>query len=1135
MRDFRLSLLLLLFTAPLCVCGQFRNIYSDPDPTNQIQGIHFISAKEGYVISKNWMGYTQDSGHTFIKKYITASNVDFNGYYVNLTFGFNPSGIHAFNKDTLIIYGDYGFVPAILVSSNQGNSFKLIYHSTLKLSIDNNGIESMCFPENAEIGYAVERNRILKSINRGKTWSIIFNDPDGRLYDIDFITNSTGYAISENKLLKTETGGNSWNQLDIPGDNLRSASFISDQKGWANMDGKIYYTADGGNSWNNQSNEFEHANKPIKFINDSVGYFIGNFYNIYRTDDRGKRWEPLPRNNAFSYNGLGHNKLFILNQSIIWAGGAHGFLELSTNGGGISMPIAHFKADLSELIGNNKVILRNYSKPGNQYRWFKNSKLLDTTYDASYLADRQSIDTVMLIVMKGSTSDTSEKVLIDTRINTQRCYAAFQAQIDTSSVRFIAGYNTPGVNHYWEFGDGETNNSDTNPLHQYKTAGEYTITHKVFNTIDKCRDSVSYKIIVYRTQNCISADFTYVADSFYTNKLTFTSHYDKTKEFDAYAMHVTGWEWGDGSTEYNLTHIFDSSQYYKVCMTVKNEKTGCIDKVCKPVFIEIEKGCNAEFKYDVYYGGGMHAEIKPHTPSATRKNIWIINDWDTINTGNKNYFDKSFAVPKEEWGLYIPSWQGGSCGRSSLEIGIDSLNKSIKHIVYDSKTNCADTMQKNIRIKRRREVYIKDVPNPNFPQAVSFYAYELNLSGDTIPYYSPGWRIEGPGGTTYFGGGNGSWQFNYTFPYSQRVKISIPNDECPSNQPREIYYSHFDIVADPCPIFPPDFEYKIQEEDSLSILFTDVTLITNKQFNNVVLWIFGDGDSSMLNAPIHTYKKPGSYEVILRYKNVNGCTKEKRKQVTITPPCTIYSRFSLTRDAIVPAKIKFINKSTSTTPSTKHMWFFGNGDSSSAKDPEYFYKIAGTYEVKLRSRESIICESWYDTTIIVTKTDICNISPEFKMFFTNNYIQFEDITTPANSIYMKYWNFGDGTSDSSASPLYEYKASGIYNICLNIVRDSICSAEICDSVSISIPSRKGVELFPNPSNSNISVRFSASEIKPIYISLLNYQGKTLKKIHLNSLNGPNEYKFDIVDLPKGNYLIQVLGLDKPLSNKFIKL
>ena len=130
MRNFRLSLLL-LFTVPLCVCGQFRNIYSDPDPTNQIQGIHFISAKEGYVISKNWIGYTQDSGHTFIKKYITASNVDFNGYYVNLTFGFNPSGIHAFSKDTLIIYGDYGFVPAILVSSNQGNSFKLIYHSTL--------------------------------------------------------------------------------------------------------------------------------------------------------------------------------------------------------------------------------------------------------------------------------------------------------------------------------------------------------------------------------------------------------------------------------------------------------------------------------------------------------------------------------------------------------------------------------------------------------------------------------------------------------------------------------------------------------------------------------------------------------------------------------------------------------------------------------------------------------------------------------------------------------------------------------------------------------------------------------------------------------------------------------------------
>ena len=182
---------------------------------------------------------------------------------------------------------------------------------------------------------------------------------------------------------------------------------------------------------------------PITFLNDSTGYYIGDAYNIYKTTDSGKIWEPLPRNNNYSYLLYTHNKLFFLDPLTVWAGGDHGFLEFSTNGGGITLPVAYFKADLSSLNIDSSVVLKNYSKTGNQYKWIKNSVQFATTYNASYFSNRLSIDTIKLVVLKGSHSDTSQTI-IDTRINTQRCFATFQTQIDTGTVKVIPGYKGRG-------------------------------------------------------------------------------------------------------------------------------------------------------------------------------------------------------------------------------------------------------------------------------------------------------------------------------------------------------------------------------------------------------------------------------------------------------------------------------------------------------------------------------------------------------------------------------------------------------------------------------------------------------------------------------------------------------------------
>jgi photosystem II stability/assembly factor-like uncharacterized protein len=272
---------------------------------NDIKKISMYSASSGYIAFTQWIGFTTDSGRTFTKKYITSGNVDYNGYSVNLTFGFGISGIQAFNADTIIAYGDYGSVPAILYSTDGGNTFRLVYQSTLNTQRVTLGVTDMSFPGNTAIGYAVEADRIIKSIDRGKTWTTVRNDPNSFFDHLEAIDPFNIFAYSDAKFLRTNTAGSSWQQLTVPGTTINCVGFISPSRGWINMqdDRGVYYTTDGGNTWTQRNNSAitPFTCNKMRFLDDSTGYAVGPLYTTYKTSDSGKTWEPLGRDNQYIY------------------------------------------------------------------------------------------------------------------------------------------------------------------------------------------------------------------------------------------------------------------------------------------------------------------------------------------------------------------------------------------------------------------------------------------------------------------------------------------------------------------------------------------------------------------------------------------------------------------------------------------------------------------------------------------------------------------------------------------------------------------------------------------------------------------------------------------------------------------
>lgn len=424
----RTHLLTLIFVLGYCsaVPGQMRQIYVGNSNYESIQNLSFYSPSDGYVASignsSPWVGYTTDTGHTFTKRYITLSNVNWNGYSPNLTFGFHPNGVKAFDQNNLIVYGDYGLVPAILTSNNGGLNFTLVFLDQLTY-VPNASVNDMAFPGNGTTGYAIDDDRILKTTNRGLAWSAIRIEQGSTFNRLIAVDDKTLFvystAYNKRNILYSSDGGATWRFLHLPADeSIIAADFINADKGWvilrdqATDEGKIFYTDNAGANWE-QKNDLRATPfycLRMKFINDSTGIAIAG-YTTFITTDSGRVWEPIPRDNNFSYLGYNFRNLLIYGNQLLWCGGDLNFLELNTNLKGPSIAKAFFAIDTAGLDQTGMVNLVNYSRSNYSYQWFLNGALISEKYNTSYTHDIQrTVDTIRLVVRNGSQSDTLERV-----------------------------------------------------------------------------------------------------------------------------------------------------------------------------------------------------------------------------------------------------------------------------------------------------------------------------------------------------------------------------------------------------------------------------------------------------------------------------------------------------------------------------------------------------------------------------------------------------------------------------------------------------------------------------------------------------------------------------------------------------
>ena len=442
------------------------------------------------------------------------------------------------------------------------------------------------------------------------------------------------------------------------------------------------------------------------------------------------------------------------------------------------------------------------------------------------------------------------------------------------------------------------------------------------------------------------------------------------------------WEFGDGnfSTDINPIHIYNSVPSDSIFLTV-SDNNGCLKTIGKSMIDFISPSFSQNET-----AGCSPLEVQFTNNSIGYDSItWIVNDSVVSNQAspslsfvNEGYYDVS---------LLLHSDQGCT----------DTLKKD--SLIYVSNPIASYTIDDSLVCK---------------PAIINIINHSENISNFI-------WK---------FGDGSSSISENPVHIYNESGVYNTSLVGISAIGCKDTFELGYPLtVQGPEAIF---FLASTNVCEPKSIWFNDSS--TNAYF---WFWDFGDGYTSTIQQPVHHYAQSGVYNVSLIVNDSIGCSSiyEYPNGVNIFD----YTSINYSLDRTIGCAPMEINLALPLNYSDSVLIDFGDGNFGTKHTTSHIYNQAGKYQIKfIRINEWGCRDTTYSDTITVIQQPTAKFKVEGGIGCAPIKADIIDLTTNLfNASYI--WDLGTLTTFQDSSFQMIYNNTGIYDLSLIVINDSMCS------------------------------------------------------------------------------------------------
>ncbi|MCO6495495.1 MAG: PKD domain-containing protein [Bacteroidetes bacterium] len=544
------------------------------------------------------------------------------------------------------------------------------------------------------------------------------------------------------------------------------------------------------------------------------------------------------------------------------------------------------------------------------------------------------------------------------------------------------------LSYQWNFADG-TYSTDFAPSKSYTNNGNYKIKLQAlsgFGCVDSITKNIQINPTPYSNFNINSATQCFAEHEFvFSNTTSLVS-----------GTFSSLWKFGDGNTSVikSPTHQYTSIGSYAIDLITTSD-FGCKDTISKSVTVQ-------------------------SNPSAN----FTIDKVQQCLLGNAFTFTDITGTPNRTWQIKGINYADSVLKYSFVDTGVHTIR-----MVAISTNTCTDTIYRTVEVLPMPIAKI-GVNSPGQCVNNQNFSFSDLTTLAKYPSWTPSWD---------FGNGKTAGISNPTTSYDTAGFYTVTLKVLSSKGCADTTQYKVEVYSKPT----PDFAINDDEQCQLNNLFVFTNKSKVAKGSLSYQWTFGDGASSILTNPKHSYTLKGNLPVKLITTSSLGCVDSISRTITLRAKPTASIAVNKAQQCINPNLFTFSSKSQSNEGSfVSYEWNIPSQPISSLQTNDtFFYSFPnyGAFPVHLYVTTSFGCA---DSTQMSVE-----VYPKPKSLFSINdstqclnkqLFSFSNLSTIPYGTLSYQWTFGDGKGSTAKHPSYTFNNADTFIVKMIATSNNNC-------------------------------------------------------------------------------------------------